>query len=63
MILWLGGLKYAQASVAAVLNQTATIFTILLAALILREPLTRFRIVAAALAMAGVLLITLTPNR
>jgi drug/metabolite transporter (DMT)-like permease len=63
MILWLGGLKYAQASIAAVANQTATIFTILLAAVILREPLTRFRIVAAALATAGVLLITLTPNR
>jgi drug/metabolite transporter (DMT)-like permease len=50
-------------AVTAVLNQTATIFTILLAGVILREPLTRFRIVAAALAMAGVLLITLTPNR
>src|SRR5262252_6373567 len=58
MILWLGGMKYAQASIAAVLNQTATIFTIVLAALILHEPLTRVRIGAAALAMAGVVLIT-----
>jgi drug/metabolite transporter (DMT)-like permease len=58
MILWLGGMKYAQASIAAVLNQTATIFTIVLAALILQEPLTRVRIGAAALAMAGVVLIT-----
>jgi drug/metabolite transporter (DMT)-like permease len=58
MILWLGGMKYAQASIAAVLNQTATIFTIVLAALILKEPLTRIRIGAAALAMAGVVLIT-----
>jgi drug/metabolite transporter (DMT)-like permease len=60
MMLWLGGFKYAQASVAAVLNQTATIFTILLAALFLHEPLTRFRIAAAFLAVAGVLLITLS---
>ncbi len=60
MILWLGGLKYAQASIAAVLNQTATIFTIALAALILHEPLTRFRIAAATLATTGVLLITLS---
>ena len=60
MMLWLGGLKYAQASIAAVLNQTATIFTIVLAALILNEPLTRFRIAAATLATAGVVLITLS---
>jgi len=40
------------------LNQTATIFTIVLAALILHEPLTRIRIAAATLAMAGVVLIT-----
>jgi len=59
MILWLGGMKYAQASIAAVLNQTATIFTILLAAIFLREPLTRHRMAAAAIAMSGVLLITL----
>jgi drug/metabolite transporter (DMT)-like permease len=58
MILWLGGMKFAQASIAAVLNQTATIFTIVLAALILHEPLTRIRIAAATLAMAGVVLIT-----
>lgn len=58
MILWLGGLKYAQASIAAVLNQTATIFTIVLAAVLLHEPLTRVRIGAATLAMAGVFLIT-----
>jgi drug/metabolite transporter (DMT)-like permease len=59
MILWLGGMKFTQASIAAVLNQTATIFTIVLAALILHEPLTRIRIAAATLAMAGVMLITL----
>ena len=58
MILWLGGMKFAEASIAAVLNQTATIFTIVLAALVLHEPLTRVRIAAATLAMAGVLLIT-----
>jgi drug/metabolite transporter (DMT)-like permease len=57
MILWLGGMKYAQASIAAVLNQTSTIFTIVLAALILREPLTRVRIAAAMVAVAGVVLI------
>jgi drug/metabolite transporter (DMT)-like permease len=58
MMMWLGGMKFAQASIAAVLNQTATIFTIVLAALILHEPLTRVRFGAATLAMAGVFLIT-----
>src|SRR5215831_7403474 len=58
MILWLGGMKYAQASIAAVLNQTATIFTIALAAVILHEPITRVRIGAAALTMTDVVLIT-----
>jgi drug/metabolite transporter (DMT)-like permease len=60
MMLWLGGLKYAQASIAAVLNQTATIFTIVLASLFLHEPLTRFRIAAAMLATTGVVFITLS---
>jgi drug/metabolite transporter (DMT)-like permease len=58
MILWLGGMKFAQASIAAVLNQTATIFTIVLAALFLHEPLTRVRLGAATLAITGVVLIT-----
>ncbi|HEY2382686.1 MAG TPA: DMT family transporter, partial [Terriglobia bacterium] len=58
MILWLGGMKYAQASIAAALNQTATIFTIVLAALFLHEPLTRVRVAGATLAMAGIVLIT-----
>jgi drug/metabolite transporter (DMT)-like permease len=58
MILWLGGMKFAQASIAAVLNQTSTIFTIVLAALFLHERLTRVRIGAAILAITGVVLIT-----
>jgi drug/metabolite transporter (DMT)-like permease len=53
MLCWLGGFKWADASVAAILNQTATVFTIALGVLILREPLTRRRIVGASLAMAG----------
>jgi drug/metabolite transporter (DMT)-like permease len=60
MVLWLAGVKETQASVAAVLNQTSTLFTLLLAALFLGEPLTRGRVAAALLATGGVVLMTLT---
>lgn len=59
MLCWLGGFKWADASVAAVLGQTATVFTIALGVLVLREPLTRQRLQGAALAMAGALTIVL----
>lgn len=61
LLLWVAGFKYASASVAAVLNQTSVIFALLLATLLLREPLTRRKIVAVALAFAGVALVTLYP--
>jgi drug/metabolite transporter (DMT)-like permease len=57
MILWIGGIKYAPASVAAVLNQMSTIFIFLLAALLLKEPLTLRRILAVAMAFAGAWLV------
>jgi len=50
---WLAGFKYAQAGVAALLNQTSTVFIILLAAMILREPLTRLKLIAISIAFAG----------
>jgi drug/metabolite transporter (DMT)-like permease len=59
MILWLGGFKYANASTAAVLNQMATVFTIVLARVFLGEPIRPRRAVGAALAIAGVLLVLL----
>lgn len=60
MMCWIGGFKWADASVAAVLGQTATVFTIALGVLILREPLTRRRVGGAVLAMAGALVIVLS---
>lgn len=57
MVAWIGGIKYAQASVAAVLNQMSTIFIFLLAALLLKEPLTLRRSIAVAMAFAGALLV------
>ena len=60
MLLWLGGFKWASASVASVLNQMSTVFTIVLARVWLKEPVSRARAVGAALAVAGAVLIMIT---
>jgi drug/metabolite transporter (DMT)-like permease len=52
-------MKYAPVSVASALNQTSSIFVVILAALFLREPLTPRRIGAISLAFLGALLVTL----
>jgi len=54
MVLWLAGYKFTQASVAAILNETASIFILLLAAIWLREPLTRRALVGVGLTLSGV---------
>lgn len=56
MLAWLAGFKYTLVSVAAILNQLATIFTFVLAAIFLREPVTLPRLVAIVLAATGALL-------
>jgi drug/metabolite transporter (DMT)-like permease len=57
MVTWIGGMKYAQASVAAVLNQMSTICIFVFAALLLKEPLTLRRSIAVAMAFAGAVLV------
>ncbi len=59
MVFWVGGFKYTEASVAAVLNQTSVIFAMILAWLILKEKMTLRKIIAITVAMTGVLLVTL----
>ena len=54
MVLWLAGYKFTQASVAAILNETASVFILLLAAVWLKEPLTRRSLAGVGLTMAGV---------
>lgn len=56
--LWLGGMKYTEAGTAAILNQTSTIFVLILAAIFLREPFTARRWLAAGLALVGILMVT-----
>lgn len=54
MILWLAGYKFTQASVAAILNETASVFILLLAAIWLKEPLTRRALLGVGLTLSGV---------
>ena len=58
MLLWLAGMKFTQASIAAALNQTSNIFIFVFAFLILKEPLNRLRVIAIAVGICGVLLVT-----
>lgn len=58
MLVWLGGMKYTQASVASALNQTSTIFIFIFAALLLKEPMNQRRIAGIVLAFAGSFLVT-----
>lgn len=59
MIFWVGGFKYTNSSVAAMLNQTATVFSMILATVVLKERLTRRKVAAVVLALSGVMIVTL----
>jgi drug/metabolite transporter (DMT)-like permease len=56
MLAWLAGFKYTLVSVAAILNQLSTIFTFILAAVFLKEPVTLPRMIAIVMAVSGALL-------
>jgi drug/metabolite transporter (DMT)-like permease len=61
MIFWIGGFKYANASVAGLLNQSTIIFAIPLSALFLKEHFSRNKVFAILLAGCGVALIAARP--
>lgn len=56
-LFWLAGYKYADASIAAVLNELSAIFIVLLAALVLKEKLQARQMVGCGLAVLGVLVV------
>lgn len=58
MILWLAGIKYTQVSTASVLNQTNNIFIFIFAALILKENITKEKIIGILIAFSGAILVT-----
>jgi len=57
LLLWLGGFKWASASVAAVLNQMSSVFTIVLARMFLGEVVTRRRAIGGAAAVLGAIVV------
>jgi drug/metabolite transporter (DMT)-like permease len=59
LTLWIAGMKYTLASVAAILGQSSTLWILIFSVLLLHERFTLRKAVAAALAFAGVLLVTL----
>lgn len=59
LIFWIAGMKYTLAGIAAIINQTSTIFIIIFATLFLRERFTKRKAAAAVLAIAGILLVTM----
>jgi drug/metabolite transporter (DMT)-like permease len=54
MVMWLGGYKYTSASVAAILNETASVFIVLMAAAFLHEGLNARKLVGVSLTLSGV---------
>jgi len=59
LVVWIAGMKYTQAGIAAILNQTNTVYVLLFASLFLREPFTRRKLASAVLAVAGILMVTM----
>jgi len=59
MILWLAGYKLTEASIAAVLNETAGAFIVLFAWLILKEEMNLKRLTGVALAFIGVAVVVM----
>ncbi len=54
LLFWIAGMKYTDASIAAILNQTTTIYILIFATLFLKEPFTRRKAAATLLALVGI---------
>jgi len=59
LICWIAGMKYTKVGIAAILNQSSTIYILILAAIFLRERFTVRKAVASVIALTGILLVTL----
>jgi len=58
MSVWIAGMKFTQVSTAAVLNQTSNLFVFIFAAFILKEEITRRKVVGIVMAVAGAILVS-----
>ena len=59
MSLWVAAFKYTSVNSAAILNQTSTIWVVVLAAWLLKEPFTRGRLAGTLLAFTGAAMVLL----
>jgi drug/metabolite transporter (DMT)-like permease len=59
LICWIAGMKYTKVGIAAILNQTSTMYILILAAIFLRERFTLRKAIASVIAVVGILLVTL----
>jgi len=57
LYLWLAGYKYIPAHTAAILNQTSTLFIVLIAVFVLGEKLTRRTAAAVVLGFGGCVIV------
>ena len=57
MSLWVAAFKYTSVNSAAILNQTSTVWVVILAAWLLKEPFTRGRLMGSLLAFTGAALV------
>ncbi len=59
LIFWIAGMKYTKVGIAAILNQSSTIYVLVLATIFLKEPFTRKKLLASLVAIVGIILVTL----
>ncbi len=59
LIFWIGGMKYSLAGIAAILNQTSSVYILIFASIFLKEPFTARKVAASVLAIAGIVMVTL----
>lgn len=59
MICWIGGFTYTSAAASGMLNQSSSVFALILATVVLREPLTKRKISSLLLATVGVFVVIL----
>ncbi len=60
MIMWIAGMKFTKASIAAALNQANNVFIFILAAWFLKEAINRQRLLGIVLGVGGSLLVMFT---
>ena len=60
MLFWMGGFKWAPVTVASVLNQLSSVFTLFFAWLLLRERMSLRKAVGAGVAILGAVLVLVT---